>query len=243
MNRLAHAAALAAFLALSPALAKDDAAPVSCPAVIAGATRLMLVRSPDLASLSAQVQLYERPSGKRWRSVGAPKPAVLGKNGMAWSFAHEGLAEGAPLKREGDRRTPAGVFALGKPFGFAESDMAGYVPLRLGEHYCVDDPASPHYNAVVTKAAAAGASGEDMAAMPLYRRGLFVDYPTSREAKGGSCIFVHSWRSKSSGTAGCVALGEADVEALQRWSAGGKTLIAILPQSAWERLRSCFPGL
>jgi D-alanyl-D-alanine dipeptidase len=203
----------------------------------------MLVTGPTLAGLSAKVQLYERLEGKDWQAFGGPKAAVLGKNGMAWSWAHEELAEGMPLKREGDRSTPAGIFALGKPFGFAESAAPGYVRLRPGEHYCVDDPASPHYNAIVTKAAAAGASGEEMAAMPLYRRGLFVDYPTSRERKGGSCIFVHSWRSRSSGTAGCVALQEADVEFLQRWSAGRKALIAILPQSALERLRSCFPGL
>lgn len=244
MIRAICAAVLLAALALGPVNAATDAAPASCPAVIEGASGLMLVTASALGSTRATLQLYERRAGDTWTASGEPKPAVLGKNGMAWSWAYAELAEGAPLKREGDLRSPAGIFAIGKPFGFgAASALAGYVQLRAAEHHCVDDPASPHYNAVVTKAAAAGASSEEMAATPLYRQGLFIDYPTNREGKGGSCIFIHTWRSASSGTAGCVALAQSDVEALQQWSAAGKRVIAILPQRAWSRLRSCFPGL
>jgi D-alanyl-D-alanine dipeptidase len=161
---------------------------------------------------------------------------------MAWAWSESRHAGAGPVKAEGDKRSPAGFFALGKPFGVS-SGPAGYVRLAPGAQYCVDDPASPHYNAIVPKAEAGGASGEDMGMVPLYRQGLFVDYPTNASAKGGSCIFVHTWRSRTSGTAGCVALAEHDVTALQAWAAGRKAMLAILPQSAWSTMRGCFPGL
>jgi D-alanyl-D-alanine dipeptidase len=96
---------------------------------------------------------------------------------------------------------------------------------------------------VLPKANAGEASGEDMGLEPLYRQGLFVDYPTSAAHRGGSCIFVHVRRAQTAGTAGCVAMAEDDVRELQQWSAGKKTAIGILPESAWKTLRSCFPGI
>lgn len=236
------AAALTALLVFPLGSAGAAERPAVCPAMLTNAERLVLVLSPDLRSIGARVQLYERADGKNWKAVGKDKPAVLGKNGMAWAYSSKPAA-GERVKTEGDGRSPAGFFPLGAPFGFEQSGPAGYVQLKPGQHYCVDDPASPHYNQIVAKGAAGGASGEDMGAIPLYRQGLFVDYPTGRAEKGGSCIFVHIWRRKGAGTAGCVALAERDVKLLQRWSAGRRTLIGILPQSGWEALRSCFPGL
>jgi L,D-peptidoglycan transpeptidase YkuD (ErfK/YbiS/YcfS/YnhG family) len=222
-----------------PAQAKEQPA---CPD-IAGAERLILVLGDGLAASTATLRLFRKQDG-RWQAAGKPKAAVVGTQGMAWSWASRAYAtQGEPVKIEGDRRSPAGFFPVGKPFGFSPRGASGHTQLRPGEHYCVDDTASPHYNRIVRKAAAGASSGEDMGAIRLYRQGLFVDYPTSREAKGGSCIFLHVWRRRSAGTAGCVALAEADVTALQDWSQPGQTVIGILPKAAWERLRACFPGL
>jgi L,D-peptidoglycan transpeptidase YkuD (ErfK/YbiS/YcfS/YnhG family) len=108
----------------------------------------------------------------------------------------------------------------------------------------VNDVRSPHYNTIVTRAAAGqGTSGEAMRSIPLYRRGLFIDYPTNREKKGGSCIFIHLWRSPGSATAGCVALAEPDVADLQNRAGERPTLLAILSQAAFDRMQACFRGL
>jgi L,D-peptidoglycan transpeptidase YkuD (ErfK/YbiS/YcfS/YnhG family) len=77
-------------------------------------------------------------------------------------------------------------------------------------------------------------------ALPMYRRGLVVDYPTDAKANAGSCIFIHVWRSPVTGTAGCVALPEARVQAVQDFSAEG-AVIAILPRPALSRLGGCLP--
>ena len=74
----------------------------------------------------------------------------------------------------------------------------------------------------------------------MYRRGLLVNYPTDAKRKAGSCIFIHVWRSSSTGTAGCVAVPEPRVEALQDFSEGGAVL-AILPRQALGRLAGCIP--
>ncbi len=235
------AAIIAMLGAATPASAAN---PVSACPDIGSATKLVLVTATEFASQSAQVRLFESRAGK-WHQAGAGKKAVLGGGGLAWSWTQERFAgKGEPVKKEGDRKTPAGFFSIAAPFGFAQSERKGYVRLAKGEHYCVDDPASPHYNSIVPKAKAGeGVSGEDMAAIPPYRKGLFLNYPTSREKRGGSCIFVHVWRTPSSPTSGCVALAEADVEDIQSWSANGATAIGIVPEPAWRRLRGCFPGL
>jgi L,D-peptidoglycan transpeptidase YkuD (ErfK/YbiS/YcfS/YnhG family) len=244
MNRHTTTSLLIALLSLPLAGGASAQERQDCPAAAATAERLILVLGSGLKAETAKVQRFEK-QGERWRAAdGRPKSASLGKNGMAWSWASKayGLA-GEPAKTEGDKRTPAGFFPIGKPFGFTPRDVPGYVTLRAGQHYCVDAPHSPYYNSVVPKASAGDASGEDMAAIPLYRQGLFVDYPANREAKGGSCIFVHVWRKKNAGTAGCVALAERDVMDMQRWSQAKPTVIGILPRGVWEKLRSCFPGL
>jgi L,D-peptidoglycan transpeptidase YkuD (ErfK/YbiS/YcfS/YnhG family) len=240
MNRLVKAAALSVCVAVPlPSSAREEK-PAACPNLM-DAERLVLVLAPTFESVSAKVRLYER-GDKAWKAAGEAKPAVLGKNGMAWAWNHSQYASGQPVKIEGDRRSPAGFFTLGRPFGLSPG-LAGYMRLEPSQHYCVDDPASPHYNTVLPKANAGEASGEDMGLEPLYRQGLFVDYPTSAAHRGGSCIFVHVRRAQTAGTAGCVAMAEDDVRELQQWSAGKKTAIGILPESAWKTLRSCFPGI
>ncbi len=243
MNRLSTAAALLAALSLAAgarASAQDRAA---CPGEIAGAERLILVLASGLDATTAKVQLFEKRGGN-WHPGGKRMAASLGGGGMAWSWASKSHAPaGEPIKSEGDKRTPAGFFTVGKPFGFSRRNLPGYVGLHPGQHYCVDDPHSPHYNTVIPKTSAGAVSGEDMATIPLYRQGLFLAYPTNRDAKGGSCIFVHVWRRRNASTAGCVALAEHDVVAMQDWSQAKPTVMGILPKAAWNRLRSCFPGL
>lgn len=192
----------------------------------------------------ASVRYYTRVKGSSWKPNGKAKAAMLGKSGLGWSWAHEAFAgKGEPGKMEGDGRTPAGFFTVGSAFGFDAGTLPNYTVLKAGEHYCVDDPASPHYNTVLPKARAGnGVSGEEMARIGLYRQGLFLNYPTSARRKGGSCIFVHVWRASNKPTVGCVALAEANVREMQRWSAKAATLMAILPARAWEELRVCFPG-
>lgn len=150
-------------------------------------------------------------------------------NGFAWAkpFDERCAAHGERLKKEGDGRTPGGLFWVGEPFGSGPS-LPPYVGLEPGRHFCVDDPLSPEYDHIVLRLPP-GTKGEDIAASRLYRRGLLVKYNGDRNTKSGSCIFIHVWSSERGRTLGCVALAEHDVADLQKRAAIGPTILAILP--------------
>lgn len=231
--------ALAALLLLA-----GPAAAQTCPVPLGGAQRLVLVLGRSMNATAATVSLHERTSAAEpWRTVHAAEPAVVGLAGMAWGFPFRAFARaGEPVKVEGDKRAPAGVFRIGASFGFAASKLTGYLRLQ-DDTVCVDEPTSPAYSTITSrKLVGPDVSGEDMRKVALYRRGLLVDYPTDRAARAGSCIFIHVWRGEGRGTAGCVALPEARVAALQEFAQAG-AVIAILPRDALDRFAGCLPEI
>lgn len=218
----------------------------TCPQPLEAATRLVLVTTPSMDGPAAQMRRYERASSAgSWRSVGDVEPAVVGQAGLGWGpdFASSRL-KGEPEKFEGDRRTPAGFYRIGKSFGFKGSPAPEHLTLEAGETVCVDDPSSQHYNTIRPRSVIGPhTSGEDMRLIPLYRRGLLIDYPSDRATKRGSCIFVHVWKAPGSGTLGCVALAETRVAALQSFAAQGPAVLGILPATAISRFADCLRGV
>jgi L,D-peptidoglycan transpeptidase YkuD (ErfK/YbiS/YcfS/YnhG family) len=166
---------------------------------------------------------------------------LIGRNGVGWAHAFRNFARaGEPVKEEGDKRAPAGIYKIGSSFGFAASRRPHYMRLTEGMT-CVDDLSSPAYNTITSRAKVGWkVHGENMWRVPAYRRGLLVDYPTDRQARAGSCIFIHLQLPGKTGTSGCVALPEPQVEALQDFAQGGAVL-AILPHQALDRLKGCLP--
>ncbi len=217
----------------------------ACPAVLDHAERLLVVTTRGMDSTTARLRLFARDRpGTTWRPESRSEPAVVGRHGLAWGDPFRSSATpGEPVKREGDGRTPAGFYAVGRSFGQAPLSRAGHLTLRPGSAICVDDPASPAYNTILERPLAGPMPhGEDMGAEPLYRRGLVIDYPSDRARRAGSCIFLHVWRGPTKGTAGCVALPEARVAALQELSQSG-AVIAILPEAALARFSGCLPKI
>ena len=221
----------------TPALAQ------TCPAPLAGARRLVLVTAETMNHAAASLQWFERNApADRWREVSPAEPVMIGRAGMAWSQFSRALArQGEPIKLEGDKRAPAGIYPIGRSFGTLASSRPNHIHVT-NDTVCVHDLSSPAYNTITSRASVGPkVSVENMSRMlPMYRRGLVVDYPTDARARAGSCIFIHVWRTPTTGTAGCVALPEARVEALQAFSEPG-AVIAILPRYAVGRLRGCLP--
>lgn len=217
--------------------------PLSCPVEITGAARLALVITPDMDSVTATLSVFERAPAALWRRVSGPEPAVVGEKGIAWGLGFREFAlPGEPVKEEGDKRTPAGVYPLAETFGFEPFQAPGHMTLMPDQHFCVDDLRSEHYGRIVPRTVAGSdTSGERMSEIAVYRRGIVVAYPADSAQRSGSCIFVHVWSSASEGTSGCVALAEDSVARLQEWRAGGDAVIAILPEAAAARLKGCLP--
>ncbi len=226
------------FILLAPGFAFAQ----SCPAPLADARKLVLVTADTMTATTASAQRFMRATPESpWTAESGPVSALIGHNGVGWAHAFRSFAQsGEPVKTDGDKRVPAGFYKIGRPFGFGRSQRPRY--LRIAEGMtCVDDPRSPAYNTITSRDKVGWqVHGENMWRVPEYRRGLLVDYPTSRTARAGSCIFIHVRRPDAKGTAGCVALPEPQVEALQDFAEGGAVL-AVLPRQALERFKGCLP--
>jgi L,D-peptidoglycan transpeptidase YkuD (ErfK/YbiS/YcfS/YnhG family) len=233
----------AALLALIVLIAPQAAQAQSCPAPLAEARRLVLVVADTLSSTTATVERFERDTPNApWRLSGGAATALIGHKGLGWAYAFRAFArKGEPVKVEGDKRAPAGFYKIGRSFGFAVSDRAGYLRITDGMT-CVDDLSSPAYNTITTRAKVGWQlHGETMWRVPEYARGLLVEYPSNRKARAGSCIFIHLRLPGKTGTSGCVALPEPQLEAVQDFSTDGAVL-AVLPRQALGRFKGCLPA-
>ena len=231
-------APIALLLLIAPSLAFAQ----SCPAPLASAHRLLLVVPATMHSTTAYARRFSRNSPRApWRPAGGPFTALLGYRGVGWAHAYRRFAaKGEPIKVDGDLRVPAGVFRVGRSFGFVPSRRPGYLRLVPGVT-CVDDPRSPAYNTITTRARVGWrVHGENMWRVRQYGQGLLVDYPTNRAARAGSCIFSHLWLKNANGTHGCVALPPPQVTAMQNFGQRGAVL-AVIPKRALPRFKGCLP--
>jgi D-alanyl-D-alanine dipeptidase len=189
-------------------------------------------------------------TGAEWHPEGTAVPIVIGRTGLAWGVGFDELAAAeagtsGPRKREGDGRSPAGIFEVESAFGFPPADSMGWVRLPyLGltpTSDCVDDTASAHYNSVIDRSDVARVdwqSAEHMRQIPQYRLGAIIGYNTSPAVRGrGSCIFFHIWSGPGSTTAGCTALDERNLTELVGWlDTRARPVVVQLPASVYLRL-------
>lgn len=248
--------ALTMFLAAGLALSQNDPLARSWE----GEKKLIVVTTPDWNAVRGTLTRYERKkqvtgnglhgtgTASDWQQIGEAIPIVVGRSGLAWD---PGLARGhsdlysGPIKREGDGRSPAGVFELKRgTFGFASSLPGSrmYIPLTPTIE-CVDDPASRYYAQIVDRAEIDHMdwnSSEKMRSVPGYRWGVVVNYNMDHPVRGdGSCIFLHQWSGPTIGTAGCTAMPADNIETVVRWVDGvDRAVLVQLPKAEYQRLRS-----
>jgi L,D-peptidoglycan transpeptidase YkuD (ErfK/YbiS/YcfS/YnhG family) len=169
--------------------------------------------------------MLERSKGGPWQPVAGPLPCVLGHKGLGWGLGEQASplwAPGWPQKREGDKRSPAGVFPIPMAFGLAPEPgkiRLPYVELT-DEVVGVDDPASMHYNRIVRRSQVEKDwnSDEPMRRWgDLYSSGAMIGHNMGQVPGGGSCIFLHVWPGEGRGTAGCTGLAEKDVRQILEW--------------------------
>ena len=123
-------------------------------------------------------------------------------------------------KREGDGKTPAGVFELRRGFCYARDFVSDFPMEQYDERYMWDEnPKSPTYNTLVRDALP-----ETPGDRFWYRRDeqyryiVVIEYNTSPIVAGaGSAIFIHAWRAEGRPTAGCIGLAESDVKRIVEW--------------------------
>ncbi|HYA14389.1 MAG TPA: L,D-transpeptidase family protein [Syntrophales bacterium] len=177
--------------------------------MIGESSQIILVRNTNPAVVDVQVLALEKKND-RWQSPFAPMEGVIGRNG----FAPPGE------KREGDGRTPSGIFPLGTVFGY-EPSFPTRMPYQqaVDDDVWVDDVNAADYNKWVKKGSTNASSFERMRRDDdLYKYGIVVEYNTNPVIKGsGSAIFFHLWKGPGQPTEGCLALSEENLIRVIQW--------------------------
>lgn len=150
---------------------------------------------------NAIFSFHEKDDGGIWREI-LSCHAYIGKNG--WGKT-----------REGDMKTPCGVFTFTEAFGILPDPgcMMGYTQVSE-THYWVGDSNSQRYNKMVSVEDYASFSKEDSEHLidydSAYKYALNISYNIEGTPGKGSAIFLHCF-TKNHFTAGCVAIPEDDM--------------------------------
>ncbi|HVW25706.1 MAG TPA: L,D-transpeptidase family protein [Polyangiaceae bacterium] len=210
--------------------------------------QLLLVHSPSWFASSGTLEQYERSAGGRWTLVRAAIAVDLGRHGMAWGRGLQQPPEHGPFKKEGDGKSPAGVFALGRAFGTAEAPPEGarafpYLQ-SAASTYCVEDVRSEFYNEIIDARYVTSPSWEKWSELRrpdgLFDWGVIVRQNAPDVRRGaGSCVFLHIWRGRNVPTSGCTAMAKENIEAILRWlDSDAHPLLVQLPDPELAKWRT-----
>ena len=156
----------------------------------------------------AELRLYEKTDGS-WNLV-CQMPAYVGRNGMGKT-------------REGDLRSPTGIFPLETAFGIAPPPAGSGYPYRIltEQDYWVDDNQSADYNRWVQWQP--GEPKDWNSAEWLweekicYRYAVVIGYNPECRPGQGSAIFLHVRAGEDIPTQGCTAVSEAGMIRILQW--------------------------
>ncbi|MBC8126839.1 MAG: hypothetical protein H8M99_06815 [Gloeobacteraceae cyanobacterium ES-bin-144] len=198
-------------------------------------------------SSSATLQFYQKSSGQ-WKPEGPAWRARLGKSGLIWGSGISPVPSGAITKKEGDMRSPAGVFNLGGVWGYDASIRKNpklFYRKVTSRDLWVEDPASPQYNRNVILDHEPSTPWEKKQQMkqndPAHALKLFIAHnaPPKVVPNAGSSIFFHIWRGGGTiTTAGCTTMDEAKLRALiASIDPARQPLYILLPKADYEKYR------
>lgn len=190
------------------------------------------------------LRFYEKRGGQ-WQAAGTAWTGRLGASGLSWGRGLHPVPAGAAMKREGDNRSPAGVFDLGGAWGYAAQIRKHpklFYHQVTSRDLWVEDPASPHYNRFLTLPHEPRTPWEKKQQMnqndPPHALKLFIAHnaPPKVVPGAGSSIFFHIWRGNGSrATAGCTTMAEANLESLiARIDPTKRPIYVLLPKAEYE---------
>lgn len=216
----------------------------------ANSTQCLVGTADGWNSSNVTLTLYQK-SGKTWNPVTAPWKGRLGKSGLVWGKGLHPVPAGVTTKKEGDNRSPAGVFAIGGAWGYAASIKKNpELPYRqvTARDLWVEDPASPQYNKnVILDHDPANAwekkqqMKQDDAAHSLK---LFIAHnaPPKAIPGEGSSIFFHIWRRDGAApTAGCTTMEKGKLQWLiSQIDPAKRPIYVLLPQAEYVKYKAAW---
>ncbi|MDQ7042878.1 MAG: L,D-transpeptidase family protein [Sulfurimonas sp.] len=182
---------------------------IICPILLFSSQQIILVIADDFNTSKASLEFFEDDK------ILLSAEVNLGTNGLGWGLGKVLLLQkdNEPLKYEGDKKSPAGVFELTDSFGYAFNTNSKLPYLHASKKLiCVDDSNSNFYNHIIQ------ANGDEKSFEFMrrddhqYKYGIAVAHNKEGIFKRGSCIFLHIQKDINSSTAGCTSMDEKSLK-------------------------------
>ena len=230
---------LLSLAALLPALAFE---------LPATSTQCLVGIAENWNSSSATLRFFQK-SGGQWKRDGETWQSRLGKSGLVWGAGIHPNPAGASLKKEGDMRSPSGVFTLGGVWGYQAAIRKHpklFYRQVTSRDLWVEDPASPQYNRNVILDHEPASPWEKKQQMKqndaAHALKLFIAHnaPPKVVPNAGSSIFFHIWRGGGArATAGCTTMDEVKLRSLiSRIDPTRRPVYVLLPRAEYEKYRA-----
>ena len=150
-----------------------------------------------LGKSKAEVILYERINGVFVQTLSCD--GYVGKNGI-------------DKIKEGDKKTPTGIYGFSKAFGIKKNPGSKIKYIKLNKYYYWSGDRRYYNQMIDIRKVKASRLGEHLIDYkPHYNYALAIDYNKKGVYKKGSAIFLHC-TGKNPYTAGCVAVKEKNMK-------------------------------
>ena len=216
----------------------------------ANSTQCLLGLADSWDSSHATLQLFQK-SANQWQPQGEAWKARLGKNGLIWGHGLHPLPKNALIKKEGDMRSPAGVFSIGGAWGYEPSirkhPLLPYRKVTPCDLW-VEDPSSTRYNQHLVLDRPPSSAWEKKQQMkqsdPAHALKLYIGHNSHPHTipGDGSSIFFHIWRAGGAKpTAGCTTMDETKLRQLiARIDPSRNPIYVLLPTSEYTKFRKAW---
>ncbi len=215
---------------------------VSLQILLYSSQQIILVVAKDFNTSKAFLECYE---GKK--KLCGSFEVNIGKQGLGWGLSKVTLKQKAdePVKHEGDKKAPAGVFELTSVFGDKKPQNIRLPFIDNKGMICVDDSNSPFYNTIIPMPINKPESFEMMSRDDhQYKLGIVVSHNQKGVKDAGSCIFLHIEKSQGAPTAGCTSMKPEEIQQIIQWlDVKKKPLLIQIPKSASQEIKALFPQL
>jgi L,D-peptidoglycan transpeptidase YkuD (ErfK/YbiS/YcfS/YnhG family) len=207
------------------------------------ARQLVLVSAADAQADKGTLRRFSRTGpGAPWTPAGQPVPCRLGRKGLGQGRGLAAALPGGPAKREGDGRTPAGVFPIPAAFGYASAEDAAKAGVRLpyvavnDRTSCVTDAGSPLFGRVAGPAERPGGGvRQDRMVRDdgANAWGVVIGHNVgAADPQAGTCLFLNVRPAGGPATGGSVGIPAEAAAALAAWlDPAARPVVAIVPEA------------
>ena len=205
--------------------------------------QIILVVSNDYNNSKASLSCFEN-NKKVFKDI----DVNIGKNGLGFGLGKIQFTDQSnkPLKYEGDKKAPIGVFKLTHLFGYNKESNYNMPYLHADKQLiCIDDSNNKNYNKIIPMPNTKPKSFEWMRRKDnQYELGIVVEHNKEQLKQRGSCIFIHVEKFKDTPTAGCTSMSLKDLKKIVNWLDIKKNPLLIqVPKSLLEEVYELYPEL